>query len=50
MQASYGESHFLPKHHFCLHLPRQLETHGLLCSCFVHERRHKIMKRRIDLQ
>ena len=44
-QACYGESHFLPKHHFALHLGWQLQKHGLLCTCFVHEWRHKIMKR-----
>lgn len=44
-EAAHGDSQFLPKHHFSLHLPQQLSEHKLLCACFVHERRRKIMKR-----
>ena len=44
-EACYGEQHYLPKHHLAIHLGQQLELHELLISCFVHERRHKILKR-----
>ena len=43
--AAYGHSIWKPKHHYVLHLPRQLEQFKLLISCFVHERKHKLVKR-----
>ena len=43
--VAYGYSIFVPKHHFMLHIPNQLERFGFLVSCFVHERKHKIVKR-----
>ena len=36
---------WVPKHHFMLHLPRQLKRFAFLIACFVHERKHKIAKR-----
>ena len=42
---AYGFALFKPKHHFMLHLPEQLEYSSFLISCFVHERKHKIIKR-----
>ena len=42
---AYGYALFVPKHHFMLHLPRQLAQFGFLIACFVHERKHKIAKR-----
>ena len=44
-KAAYGKDKVQPKGHFNLHLPKMLEQHGLLLSCFVHERRHKELKR-----
>ena len=41
----YGEDSFLPKAHMALHLPSMLEHHHFLIACFVHERRHKELKR-----
>ena len=41
----YGEQEFPPKGHFALHLGAMLEHHGCLVSCWVHERRHKLLKR-----
>ena len=43
--VAYGYAIFVPKHHFMLHIPRQLERFKFLVACFVHERKHKIVKR-----
>ena len=42
---AYGYTLFKPKHHFMLHIPEQLQHFKFLISCFVHERKHKIVKR-----
>ena len=44
-EASYGVDSYLPKHHYSVHLPLQLERFSQLPTCFVHERRHKLLKR-----
>lgn len=41
----YGPEHFLPKHHYAVHLPEMLRLHGCLLACWVQERRHKELKR-----
>ena len=43
--ATHGENQLPPKGHFAIHLPTMLEHHGQLVSCWVHERRHKELKR-----
>ena len=43
--ATYPEEEFSPKHHYALHLGAMLQHHKTLVSCWVHERRHKILKR-----
>ena len=43
--VAHGYTLFVPKHHFMLHIPRQLARFGFLVACFVHERKHKIAKR-----
>ena len=43
--VAYGYTIFVSKHHFMLHLSRQLARFAFLISCFVHERKHKIAKR-----
>ena len=43
--VAYGYALFVPKHHFMLHLPRQLARFSFLIACFVHERKHKVAKR-----
>ena len=49
-KAAWGTEPFkkiaswVPKHHQTMHLPLQLEQHGLLLNCFVHERKHKVVK------
>ncbi|CAE7217867.1 unnamed protein product [Symbiodinium sp. CCMP2592] len=44
-KACYGEDYVLPKHHMNMHLGDLLRRHSVLLSCFVHERRHKEIKR-----
>ncbi|CAE7430530.1 unnamed protein product [Symbiodinium sp. CCMP2592] len=45
-KVRYGEDSFwVPKCHLALHLPLQLAKHSGLMSCFVHERKHKIIKK-----
>ena len=34
-----------PKSHWLVHLPRHLDHFGFLPSCFVHERKHRLVKR-----
>lgn len=48
---SYGQCYerVLPKHHYSLHLARQCAQHGTLVSCWVHERKHKEVKRHANL-
>jgi hypothetical protein len=41
----YGEVAFIPKCHYTLHLPDMFQRHGFLVSCWVHERKHKEIKR-----
>ena len=36
---------FTPKLHWLLHYSEELQAHGTLFSCFVHERKHKVIKR-----
>lgn len=42
--ATYGVARFQPKCHFSIHLPSLLARDRLL-SCWVHERKHKELKR-----
>lgn len=44
-QAAWGESEWVSKHHFAMHLPSMLRRFGFLLSCFTHERKHKMLKR-----
>ena len=43
--VAYGYAIFVPKHNFMLHLPRQIAQLKFLVACWVHERKHKIVKR-----
>jgi hypothetical protein len=42
---THGDADWLPKCHFAMHLASQLRHHGFLLSCWVHERKHKEIKR-----
>jgi hypothetical protein len=44
-KAVYGDEAWIPKCHYALHLPAMLQRHGFLMSCWVHERKHKELKR-----
>ena len=44
-KSCYGSKSFRPKHHYALHLPRQLEKHGFLLMTFTHERKHRLVTR-----
>ena len=41
----YNDELWMPKHHYSTHLGEQLRKFGMLASCFVHERKHKMVKR-----
>ena len=43
--AAWGWGEFTPKMHWLLHYPKELERHETLLSCFVHERKHKVVRR-----
>ena len=42
---AYGPESFQPKVHFTLHMSHQLERFGFLVACWVHERKHRELKR-----
>lgn len=44
-KRSYGKRWWIPKMHYLLHIPFMLLAHGILIACFVHERKHKEIKR-----
>eukprot|EP00439_Symbiodinium_sp_Y106_P059455 s539_g8.t1 len=44
-KACWGTEWWIPKCHLALHLPLQLSKHAFLQSCFVHERKHKLVKK-----
>ena len=44
-QEAYGFSLWIPKMHFTLHLAPALARHGLLPNTFVHERKHRMVKK-----
>ena len=43
--VAYGYTIFVPKHHFMLHIPKQLARFKFLVARWVHERKHTIIKR-----
>ena len=42
---AFGADHTTPKFHWLLHFPSYLEKFGTLVACYVHERKHKMLKR-----
>ena len=44
-KSAYDDFHWVPKFHYALHLPQQLDNWGLLLFCFAQERKHKEIKR-----
>ncbi|CAK0853126.1 unnamed protein product [Prorocentrum cordatum] len=43
-KAAYGQSLWLPKSHYTIHLPDTLRRHKCLLSVFVQERKHRTVK------
>ena len=43
--AAFGEEQLGPKFHWLLHFPDEFRRHGCMISCFVHERKHKVLRR-----
>ena len=44
LKAGY-KKHMRTKFHWVLHFPQHLQKHKILPSCFVQERKHKMIKR-----
>ena len=44
-RASFGEGPMTPKFHYIVHLPWMLQQHQIIFPCFVHERKHRELKR-----
>ena len=44
-QHLYGEDDMMPKFHFMCHMGEFFQKHHQLPSCFVHERKHRAVKR-----
>jgi len=44
-QLAYKMEHWRPKHHCAFHLGGMLMYFGMLISCFVHERKHRVIKK-----
>ena len=43
--TAFGVDHMTPKFHWLLHFPKSLRDSGTLVACFVHERKHRMLKR-----
>ena len=43
-RSAYGDEFLKPKHHYCFHNALQLVDRRLVADCFVHERKHQVMK------
>ena len=41
---AYSRDFVIPKHHYMFHMTRQAEADGLWLDCFVHERKHQMIK------
>ena len=39
------DDHMIPKFHWLLHAPSELRRFGVALACFVHERKHRMVKR-----
>ena len=48
-RAAYGESVARPKHHYALHLSKQIARDRFLLDTFVHERKHRLIKQEADI-
>ena len=46
--AYSAEDHTLPKHHYSLRVPQQIDRHSFLIDCFVLERKHQLVKAEVQ--
>lgn len=46
-RRAYGDDYVRPKHHYSLHVPKQIARHQFLYDCFVLERKHQLAKAEI---
>lgn len=44
-RRAWGSSLWGPKHHYLMHLPEMYNLQGVVCGCFIHERKHRVAKR-----
>jgi hypothetical protein len=44
-KLKFGEDPMTPKFHYIIHLPQMLRDHSIIFPCFVHERKHRELKR-----
>ena len=44
-KALYGDANMTAKFHWVLHIAWQMGRHGILLACFMHERKHRMLKR-----
>jgi hypothetical protein len=42
--VAYGSDYIKPKHHYMMHMTRQVEEDSIWLDCFVHERKHQVIK------
>ena len=42
---AHGPTKYQPKMHYVRHIPQHMSSHPRLLSCFVHERKHKTLKK-----
>ena len=42
--AAAGIIEVIPKHHYMFHMTRKAEEDGIWLDCFVHERKHQLIK------
>ena len=43
-QEAYGSVHLKPKHHYLHHNAARASEAGILLDCWVHERKHQMLK------
>ena len=46
----FGPQYIKPKHHYMYHVPLQYLDTGHLLDCFTHERKHRLLKRKLTEQ
>ena len=47
-KKAWGNAKVLPKHHYTMHLPKQIKRHGIVLDCFACERKNKLPKEVVE--